>query len=200
MNITCNRVNHWMSGLLKASRTISTSHIPIYDHILSSMTASNLKTSNNLHTQLISYKNNLDKINFSSLIRYTSRYLSSNMSSVNEEFRHLDFDQLNEARQKQDTVLIDVREKEELAQTGTIPGAHHIPVGEMAKALATPDEEFKKMYKFPKPAQDSNVIFSCRSGKRSLAALEVALANGYSNARHYKGGFLDWEKNTSGTN
>ncbi|XP_046672944.1 rhodanese domain-containing protein CG4456-like isoform X2 [Homalodisca vitripennis] len=122
------------------------------------------------------------------------------MSSVNEEFRHLDFDQLNEARKKQDTILIDVRENEELAETGTIPGAHHIPVGEVAKALATPDEEFKKMYKFSKPAQDSNVIFSCRSGKRSLAALEVALANGYSNARHYKGGFLDWEKNTSGTN
>ncbi|KAG8274905.1 thiosulfate sulfurtransferase activity protein [Homalodisca vitripennis] len=118
--------------------------------------------------------------NILSLQKHTSRNLSTNMSSVNEEFRHLDFDQLNEARKKQDTILIDVRENEELAETGTIPGAHHIPVGEVAKALATPDEEFKKMYKFSKPAQDSNVIFSCRSGKRSLAALEVALANGYS--------------------
>lgn len=50
------------------------------------------------------------------------------MPSAAEEFRHLDYAQLTEKlKGSEKYILIDVREKSELAETGTIPGAHHIP-------------------------------------------------------------------------
>lgn len=49
------------------------------------------------------------------------------MSSASEEFRHLDYSQLVDLRNREKHILIDVREKSELAETGAIPGAYHIP-------------------------------------------------------------------------
>jgi len=118
------------------------------------------------------------------------------MASPTDEARHLDYGQLTEIRNKEKNVLIDVREKEELDQTGIIPGAHHIPLGDIEQALVTPNDEFAKKYRFNKPSHEDQVIFSCRSGKRSLVALEKALNHGFKNAKHYKGGWLDWEEKT----
>lgn len=49
------------------------------------------------------------------------------MANASEEFRHLDYSQLVELRNKEKHILIDVREKSELDDTGVIPGAFHIP-------------------------------------------------------------------------
>lgn len=49
------------------------------------------------------------------------------MANASEEFRHLDYSQLMELRNKEKHILIDVREKSELDDTGAIPGAFHIP-------------------------------------------------------------------------
>lgn len=42
-----------------------------------------------------------------------------------------------------------------------------------------PEEEFMKKYKASKPNSESEIIFSCRSGRRSLQALGIALKLGY---------------------
>ncbi|XP_054261194.1 rhodanese domain-containing protein CG4456-like isoform X2 [Macrosteles quadrilineatus] len=118
-------------------------------------------------------------------------------TSVSDEFRHLDYKQLIETKNSPNNIVIDVREKKELDETGVIPGAHHIPLGDIETAFNTPEDEFKKKYNFEKPTTEDSVIFSCRSGKRSLVALEKALASGFKNAKHYKGGWLDWEKHLS---
>jgi 3-mercaptopyruvate sulfurtransferase SseA len=41
---------------------------------------------------------------------------------------------------------------------------------------------------------DQNLIFFCRSGKRSATAAEAAGKNGYNNVRNYQGSWLDWTK------
>lgn len=49
------------------------------------------------------------------------------MPSIEEGFRHLNYTQLNDITIKGNSIVIDVREKSELDETGTIPGSHHIP-------------------------------------------------------------------------
>ena len=77
-------------------------------------------------------------------------------------------------------LLIDVREAEELAEEGYIPGSIHIPLAEVAEKL-------------PEVAPDHNteLIFYCKSGKRSQKATEQAVELGYHRVYNL-GGISDW--------
>ncbi|MBR4131725.1 MAG: rhodanese-like domain-containing protein, partial [Oscillospiraceae bacterium] len=77
-------------------------------------------------------------------------------------------------------LLIDVREAEELAEEGYIPGSIHIPLAEVAEKL-------------PEVAPDHNteLIFYCKSGKRSQKATEQAVEMGYQRVYNL-GGIGDW--------
>jgi molybdopterin/thiamine biosynthesis adenylyltransferase/rhodanese-related sulfurtransferase len=74
--------------------------------------------------------------------------------------------------------LIDVREVWEF-DTGHLPGAINIPVGELPARLA-------------EIAPDSAPVFICRSGGRSLAACNMALAAGVTSPANLEGGLLAW--------
>jgi rhodanese-related sulfurtransferase len=74
--------------------------------------------------------------------------------------------------------LIDVREDEEVAQ-GMIPGAVHLPLGQVPQRLDDiPKEE--------------EVIFICRSGYRSDQACQYLSSLGYKGATNLIGGMLAW--------
>ncbi|KZW01958.1 Rhodanese-like protein [Exidia glandulosa HHB12029] len=87
--------------------------------------------------------------------------------------------------------LIDVREPEEVAQ-GAIPSAVSIPLSGFAQSIKLDEAEFKEKHGFNKPALDKEVIFYCRSGKRSASASDIARRNGYKNVLNYEGSWLDW--------
>lgn len=74
--------------------------------------------------------------------------------------------------------LIDVREDEEVAQ-GIIPGAIHLPLGQVPQRL----EEI--------PREDE-VIFICRSGYRSDQACQYLSSLGYKGTTNLIGGMLAW--------
>src|ERR1700716_3171707 len=76
--------------------------------------------------------------------------------------------------------LIDVREDEEVAQ-GIIPGAIHLPLGQVTQRL---DE-------IPK---EEEVIFICRSGYRSDQACQYLASLGYTGTTNLIGGMLAWVK------
>ncbi|GGK08906.1 rhodanese-like domain-containing protein [Lentibacillus kapialis] len=73
--------------------------------------------------------------------------------------------------------VIDVREDEEVAQ-GKIPGAKHIPLGEVPDRL----DEIDK---------DNHYYMVCRSGGRSGKAAEFLNSNGY-DVTNVDGGMLAW--------
>ena len=77
-------------------------------------------------------------------------------------------------------ILIDVREADELAADGYIPGSIHIPLAEVEAKL-------------PEVAPDHNteIIFYCASGKRSQKATELAVEMGYAKVYNL-GGIKDW--------
>lgn len=77
-------------------------------------------------------------------------------------------------------VLVDVREPYEYAD-GHIPGASLNPLQSF-----DPDA-------LPPQVPGKRIVLSCRSGKRSLVALQRAHAAGRSDINaHYAGGMLDW--------
>ena len=53
-------------------------------------------------------------------------------------------------------------------------------VGTVADALQMSAEDFKIQYGEPKPKlDDGNIVFHCRSGKRSITAMNIAKQLGY---------------------
>ncbi|MGA0557892.1 rhodanese-like domain-containing protein [Larkinella sp. VNQ87] len=85
--------------------------------------------------------------------------------------------------------LIDLREPDELAQTGTIPGAVHAPRG-MLEFYADPTLPYHK------PAFDraKRLILHCASGGRSALAVATLKQMGYENVAHLDGGIKAWKE------
>ncbi len=81
---------------------------------------------------------------------------------------------------KAGAVLIDVRTPAEVAE-GMAPGAVNIPLQEMVQRLS----------EFPK---DKDLLIYCRSGKRSMAASNFLIDNGYEKVFNVEGGFLAFPK------
>ena len=53
-------------------------------------------------------------------------------------------------------------------------------MGEVRKAFTMDEESFKAKYGRPKPSkEDDSIVFTCRSGARSLEAVEEVRAEGY---------------------
>jgi rhodanese-related sulfurtransferase len=75
-------------------------------------------------------------------------------------------------------ILIDVREKDEVAQ-GAIPTAKNISVQVLDQALVLEEQQFKRYFGFTKPKKEDQIVFYCRSGKRSAAAASIAERLGY---------------------
>jgi len=80
-------------------------------------------------------------------------------------------------KRKENVVILDVRESEEW-ESGHIPGAKHIPLGQIARALNEMD-------------QKQETIVVCRSGNRSGQACDFLSSMGY-NVINMPGGMSKW--------
>ena len=76
-------------------------------------------------------------------------------------------------------LLVDVREPNEVA-VDAYPGAIVVPLSSFDPA-SIPDPEGKQ------------VVFACRSGKRSVTASLAAQAGGFAYDKHLAGGILGWK-------
>jgi phage shock protein E len=93
---------------------------------------------------------------------------------------HVDAATVNNVRNRDDVVLIDVREDWEYAE-GHIPGAVLIPFDQI------PD-------RFAEIPQDKTVIAVCRSGNRSSQAISFLSQRGFNNVHNMQGGMLAWDQ------
>jgi len=90
-----------------------------------------------------------------------------------------------------DAYLIDVREPDEVIQ-GSIPSSVNLPLSILSNSLHLEEAAFKEKHGFRKPAKGQEIVFYCRSGKRSATACDIAKRNGYTNLSNYEGSWLDW--------
>ncbi|KAL1407668.1 Thiosulfate sulfurtransferase rdl2, mitochondrial [Vanrija albida] len=93
-----------------------------------------------------------------------------------------------------DVLLIDTREPDEVIN-GTIPSAVILPLSRLEAALNPKFNpgDFQREFAFAKPLPEQNIVFFCRSGRRSGLACEIAEREGYPNVRNYVGSWLEWE-------
>ncbi|MFI5014467.1 MAG: rhodanese-like domain-containing protein [Hyphomicrobiales bacterium] len=92
--------------------------------------------------------------------------------------RDVSIDEVKQGLADGSILLVDVREPHEFA-AARIPGAINLPLStfDPAEIAARPGQR---------------VVFSCRSGVRSLRALDASLMAGFDYDAHYPGGMLGW--------
>ncbi|MHB1947258.1 MAG: molybdopterin-synthase adenylyltransferase MoeB [Gammaproteobacteria bacterium] len=76
-----------------------------------------------------------------------------------------------------DFFLLDVRERDEFAEINL--GGYLIPLGELPERLG----EIEK---------SKTIIVHCKTGRRSVKAVEILLKNNFSHVRNLKGGLMAW--------
>jgi len=80
-------------------------------------------------------------------------------------------------------IFIDVREDDELLETGRIPGAVHIPLGRLSSEKSHLDSIIN---------EDSKIIVYCRSGGRSKRGASIISGFGFPNVYSMNGGMMKW--------
>jgi rhodanese-related sulfurtransferase len=88
---------------------------------------------------------------------------------------------------KDGVVFIDLRDIREVARTGRVKGAHHIPRG-MLEFWIDPQSPYHK----PIFAEDATFVFYCAGGWRSALAAKTAQDMGLTPVAHMDGGMKGW--------
>ena len=101
------------------------------------------------------------------------------MPDQNPNVRDLTPQQVARGLQEGRVVLVDVREPNETA-VERFPGAVEVPLSSFDPS-AIPD------------AAGREVVFACRSGRRSVTASLAAQQQGFAYASHLAGGMLAWK-------
>ncbi len=83
--------------------------------------------------------------------------------------------------------FIDLRDVREIAKTGRIPGARHVPRG-MLEFWLDPASSYHKPYF----AEDKTFVFYCAGGLRSALAAKCAQDMGLKPVAHIQGGMEAW--------
>jgi rhodanese-related sulfurtransferase len=111
------------------------------------------------------------------------------VAEAKQKVENLSPDQVETELSKGNATLVDIRESEELQQSGKIAGSVHAPRG-MLEFYADPSQPYHK------PAFDKNkrLILHCASGGRSALASATLKQMGYQNVAHLDGGFKAWKE------
>lgn len=117
--------------------------------------------------------------------------------------RTVDFGKVSSALKCGWPVVVDVRGREEIARDGALPGALNIPLPELEETLGAVSNAEKSVWSDlssnknqRSPQFNDEIIFSCRAGTRSAAAVGIAAKAGFTNGVSYSGGFLDYLEHT----
>ncbi|XP_065359566.1 rhodanese domain-containing protein CG4456-like [Calliphora vicina] len=104
------------------------------------------------------------------------------------------YEEVKQLKKHPEILLIDVREPNELLETGEIPTSINIPLGQVAEELSENVDKgaFKAKYGRDKPDKNTEIIFHCKIGKRSQNAAELARSLGYKNTKNYLGSWTEW--------
>ncbi|XP_060645285.1 rhodanese domain-containing protein CG4456 [Drosophila nasuta] len=102
------------------------------------------------------------------------------------------YEEVKDIPNQSDKYLIDVRNKSELEETGTLPASINIPMPDLENALNLSDADFESSYGRAKPSTDAVVIFSCKAGGRAARAANLAKTLGFTNAKPYPGSWTEW--------
>ena len=128
---------------------------------------------------------NLNQIKF-----YGYSICNGQSKAAKQELENLSPQQVADEMKKDDVVVIDICEANELKETGKIRGSVHAPHG-MLEFYADPSLPYYK----PEFEADKKIILHCASGGKSALATQTLKQVGYTNVAHMDGGLKAWKEN-----
>lgn len=88
-----------------------------------------------------------------------------------------------------EVIFVDVRNERELACTGVIPGAIHVPRGILESVIDPTCPYYNPLF-----GRAKTFLFYCASGRRSALAVQRAQEMGLTGAAHIGGGLKAWKE------
>lgn len=114
---------------------------------------------------------------------------SALVAGAKREIESLSVEQVEQELTRGNAILVDIRDLEERAQNGAIPGSVHVSRG-MVEFAADPTLPYYRDFFQP----DQRVILHCASGGRSALACRALKGMGYTNVAHLEVGFCGWQE------
>ena len=111
--------------------------------------------------------------------------LQTLVSETLKEIKTINADEAYQMVQDQNCNLIDIRESNELENTGSVEGASHIPRG-MLEVYLDPNSP---IFQNGKIDQNKEFVLFCAGGVRSALAVKSLKDMGYQKVSHIDGGF-----------
>ena len=107
------------------------------------------------------------------------------VSEAMNEIKTIDVDEAYQMVQDKNCNLIDIRESNEVENTGTVEGASHIPRG-MLEVYLDPNSP---VFQNGQIDQNKEFVLFCAGGVRSALAVKSLKDMGYQKVSHIDGGF-----------
>ena len=111
--------------------------------------------------------------------------LQTLVSETSKEIKTINVDEAYQMVQDKSCNLIDIRESNELENSGSIEGASHIPRG-MLEVYLDPNSP---VFQNGKLDQNKEFVLFCAGGIRSALAVKSLKDMGYQKVSHIDGGF-----------
>ncbi|MDE0172926.1 MAG: rhodanese-like domain-containing protein [Defluviicoccus sp.] len=115
------------------------------------------------------------------------RSVMAMVAEADAQVRKVEIGEALEMHGTDDVVFIDLRDVRELARTGRIAGARHVPRG-MLEFWIDPESPYHK----PFFAEDRTFVFYCAGAWRSALAAKTADDMGLAPVAHLGGGIQAW--------
>ena len=109
------------------------------------------------------------------------------VSEANEQVEEISVANALKLVKHENILFIDVRDIREVAKTGRLPGARHVPRG-MLEMWIDPETPYHREFF----AEDRKFIFYCASAWRSALAAKTAQDMGLTPVAHLEGGINAW--------
>ncbi|MDH3230915.1 MAG: rhodanese-like domain-containing protein [Alphaproteobacteria bacterium] len=116
-----------------------------------------------------------------------TRSVEELVAEASKEIRTLSVEEAMDLHGREDVLFVDLRDVRELAKTGRIPGARHVPRG-LLEFWIDPKSPYHK----PFFAADRTFVFYCAVSWRSALATKAAQEMGLAPVAHLEGGFEAW--------
>ena len=107
------------------------------------------------------------------------------VSEAMSKIKTIDADEAYQMVQNKNCNLIDIRESNELENTGSVEGASHIPRG-MLEVYLDPNSQ---IFQNGQIDQNKEFVLFCAGGVRSALAVKSLKEMGYQKISHVDGGF-----------
>ena len=115
--------------------------------------------------------------------------VKSLVSEANKVVNIMTVDEVKKILNKDDHIIVDLRDIRELKREGKIPGAFSCPRG-MLEFWIDPESPYhKEIFN-----QDKTYVFYCASAWRSALSAKIAMEMGLKPVAHIAGGFSAWKK------